>query len=103
MKQEFAWYDRNKPEEVCSNMYMQTERAQSSLVESINSILTTISMGLGGIIFALAHGWKMAVVMAGFIPVMMVTNYVTTRLAKRWETKFVDRATSINANVIETF
>lgn len=60
-------------------------------------------MGLGGIIFALAHGWKMAIVMAGFIPVMMISNYVTTRLAKRWETKFVDRAINSNSNVIEIF
>jgi ABC-type multidrug transport system fused ATPase/permease subunit len=84
LKQEFAWYDRNKPESVCSQMYLQTQKAQNSLVESITSILTSFSMGFGGIIFAFSHGWKMAIVMACFLPVMMLTNYISTRLGRKW-------------------
>ncbi len=32
LEQEIAWYDRNKPEAVCSEMYLHTQRAQNSLV-----------------------------------------------------------------------
>lgn len=84
-------------------MYLQTQRAQNSLVESINGILTSISMGFGGIIFAFSRGWKMAIVMVGFLPVMLLVNYFSQRLAKRWETELVDKTGDINANVQEAF
>ena len=32
LQQELRWYDKNKPEEVCSEMYVQTQRAQNTLV-----------------------------------------------------------------------
>lgn len=82
--QEFAWYDRNMPESVCSEMYSQTQRAQNSIVESITGILTSLSMSFGGIIFAFSRGWKMAIVMVGFVPVMILTNYFTSKFSKKW-------------------
>jgi ATP-binding cassette subfamily B (MDR/TAP) protein 1 len=84
LAQEFAWYDRNRPEEVCSQMYIQTQRAQNSLVESVTGILTSLSMGFGGIILAFARGWQMAAVMVGFLPIMFLSNWLSARLAARW-------------------
>jgi ABC-type multidrug transport system fused ATPase/permease subunit len=65
-------------------MYLQTQRAQNLLVESITGILTSLSMGFGGIIFAFSRGWKMAIVMAGFLPVMLFTNYISAKISRKW-------------------
>ena len=32
LQQELSWYDKNKPEEICSDMYVQTQRAQNAFV-----------------------------------------------------------------------
>jgi len=32
LEQELQWYDKNKPEEICGDMYVQTQRAQNTLV-----------------------------------------------------------------------
>ena len=66
-------------------MYIQTQRAQNSIVKSITGILTSMSMGLGGIIFSFSRGWRMAVVMTGFLPIMLLANYFEGRLAKKWD------------------
>lgn len=84
-------------------MYLQTQRAQNSLVESVTGILTSFSMGLGGLIFAFARGWKMAIVMAGFLPVMLLTNYISARLSQKWESQLIQKTTNVNSNVIEIF
>jgi ATP-binding cassette, subfamily B (MDR/TAP), member 1 len=84
-------------------MYLQTQRAQNSLVESITGILTSLSMGFGGIVFALSRGWRMAIVMAGFLPVMLLANYISARLGRKWESQFVEKTAHINASVTEVF
>jgi ABC-type bacteriocin/lantibiotic exporter with double-glycine peptidase domain len=84
-------------------MYTQTQRAQNSLVESITGILTSLSMGFGGLIFAFSRGWKMAIVMAGFLPVMFLTNYISSRLARKWENQLVDKVSNTGSNIIEIF
>jgi ABC-type multidrug transport system fused ATPase/permease subunit len=66
-------------------MYIQTQRAQNSIVESITGILTSISMGLGGIIYSFLRGWRMAIVMTGFLPIMLLATYFEGRLTKKWD------------------
>ena len=55
------------------------------LVNNVTSVLTKISMGASGIIIALIEGWQMALVMIAFLPVMMVSGYVSSIFLKKIE------------------
>ena len=72
-------------------MYIQTQRAQTGIVESRISLLTSFSMTTGGIVFAFTHGWKMALVISLFMPVMIITNYVRARLWTKWGVNLTKR------------
>lgn len=57
-------------------MYVQTQRAQNTLVESVTSMLTCLSMGISSIIISLIQGWKLALVLNSYIPVIVILNYL---------------------------
>lgn len=64
-------------------MYMQISKVQQGLVTNMTSVLNKISVGASGIIMALAVGYKMALVMIGFLPVMMLSGYVRAHFLKK--------------------
>lgn len=41
------------------------------------------SMIIGGLVIALTRGWKMAIVLMSFIPVMLVAGIINTRVNKK--------------------
>jgi hypothetical protein len=61
-------------------MYVQTQRAQNTLVESVTSMLTCLSMGISSIIISLIQGWKLALVLNSYIPVIVIMNYLRSRI-----------------------
>jgi hypothetical protein len=42
-------------------------------------------MGISGIIIALVNGWQMGMVMMAFLPVMMVSGYLSSYFIKQRE------------------
>ena len=100
LNQEFAWYDRNKPEDVCSEMYILTQKAQSGIADSLNSLLSSFSMTFGGIVFAFTHGWRMALVISLFMPIMIASNYIRAKLWTKWEVDYTKRIIDINGYII---
>lgn len=48
----------------------------------MTSVLNKISMGISGIIMALVVGYQMALVMIGFLPVMMASGYIRGHFMK---------------------
>lgn len=57
-------------------MYAQIAKVHQALVTNVTSLLTKISMGCAGIIIALATGWKMALAMIAFLPIMMLSGFI---------------------------
>ena len=64
-------------------MYIQTKKAQSSLVESITSTLTCLSMGLGSIIMGFVKGWRLALVLTAYLPVVFALNLIRTKINEK--------------------
>jgi len=63
-------------------MYIQVSKVQQGLVTNMTSVLNKISMGISGIIMALVVGYQMALVMIGFLPVMMASGYIRGHFMK---------------------
>jgi len=84
-------------------MYIQIAKVHHALVNNVTSVLTKGSLGTTGIIFALARGWKMAIIMIAFLPIMMVAAYFSSYYYKQSE-KYLQRAKAkTDSEVIEVF
>jgi len=103
LKQELQWYDKNRPEEICSNMYIQTQRAQNTLVESVTSMLTCLSMGISSIIVSFVKGWKLALVLNAYIPIIVVLNYLRSQINLKAKILSADMNAKMSGDVFEVF
>lgn len=83
MHQEIAWHDRNRPAEVCSKMFIEISKVHQGIINNVTSVLTKLSMGVSGVILALARGWQMALVMMAFLPVMTLAGFVSSYFLKK--------------------
>jgi ABC-type bacteriocin/lantibiotic exporter with double-glycine peptidase domain len=63
-------------------MYIQISKVQQGLITNMTSVLNKVSMGVSGIIVALVVGYKMALVMIGFLPVMMASGFIRGHFMK---------------------
>lgn len=81
-------------------MYIQTQKAQSGIADSVISLLSSFSMTTGGIIYAFTHGWRMTLVISAFMPIMIISNYLRAKLWTRWEVDYTKRLIDINGYVI---
>lgn len=66
-------------------MYIQIAKVHKALVNNMTSILTKISMGISGIILALATGWEMGLVMIAFLPLMVIAGVLSSKFYKKLE------------------
>ena len=64
-------------------MYIQIAKVHKALVNNMTSILTKISMGVSGIILALATGWEMGLVMIAFLPLMVIAGILSSKFYKK--------------------
>ena len=80
-------------------MYVQTQRAQNTLVESITSMLTCLSMGISSIIVSLIRGWKLAIVLNSYIPLIVVLNYLRSQVNLKSKIVSADMSAKINGDV----
>ena len=103
LAQEVAWHDKHRPAELCSKMYAQISKVHEALVTNMTNVLNKLSMGVSGIIFALATGWQMALVMIGFLPIMMGSGFIRGHFEKKKEMYKQTKQTIIDSNVIEVF
>ena len=67
-------------------MYIQTNHLQQSIGNKIATFIMTSSLVLSGIIISMTRGWRMAIVLISFVPVMFVagifSNKITTKADK---------------------
>jgi hypothetical protein len=84
-------------------MYVQTQRAQNTLVESITSMLTCLSMGISSIVVSFVKGWKLAVVLNAYIPIIVVLNYLRSQINLKAKIITADMNAKMSGDVFEVF
>lgn len=84
-------------------MYVQTQRAQNTLVESITSMLTCLSMGISSIVISFIKGWKLAVVLNAYIPIIVVLNYLRSQINLKAKIVTADMNAKMSGDVFEVF
>lgn len=84
-------------------MYVQTQRAQNTLVESITSMLTCLSMGISSIVISFVKGWKLAVVLNAYIPIIVVLNYLRSQINLKAKIITADMNAKMSGDVFEVF
>ena len=67
-------------------MYTQTNHLQQSIGNKIATFIMTTSLVISGIVISMTRGWRMAIVLISFIPVMFLSgifsNKITTNADK---------------------
>jgi ABC-type bacteriocin/lantibiotic exporter with double-glycine peptidase domain len=84
-------------------MYIQIAKVHHALVNNVTSMLTKFSLGVCGIVIALARGWLMAVVMIAFLPLMMAAAFVSSHYYKKSERFLSKTKSKSDSEVIEVF
>ncbi len=84
LEQDTAWYNKERPAQLCANMYEQIERVHHSLVHNVTSMLLKISLGLSGVIISLVTGWAMTLVILGFLPLMILAGHCFAGYIKQY-------------------
>jgi ABC-type multidrug transport system fused ATPase/permease subunit len=100
LRQESSWHDHTRPAETCSKMYVQISKVQQALVTNMTAVLTKISMGVSVIIVALAIGYKMAVVMILFLPIMLLSGLIRGYFLKQKEMYIQTKKVKLDSDVI---
>lgn len=103
MEQEVAWHDRNRPAEACSKMYIEISKVHQGLVNNVTSVLSKISIGIAGILIAMIRGWQMALVMMAFLPVMILSGYLSSYFLKKIDKYQQKTKARFDSEVIEVF
>lgn len=75
----------------------------SSLLTDFTAVINKLSMGICGIAFAFFVGYKMALVMASFLPVMMISGCIRGHFTKKMQLYLQTEKNAIDAGVTETF
>lgn len=81
-------------------MYIQISKVQLGLVTNMTSILTKVSMGVCGVIVALAVGYQMAIVMIIFSPFMMLSGYIRGYFFKERDMYLQTKKIKTDSNII---
>lgn len=105
LRQEPSWHDRQRSTELAEKMYNETNKLQLAIGSKISSFLMSGSMIVGGLVIALTRGWKMAIVLMSFIPVMLVAGIISTVINKKADNvtnKIANRMAGNGLEVLES-
>lgn len=81
-------------------MYIQISKVQQGLVTNMTSVLNKISMGFSGIAMALYVGYQMALVMIGFLPMMMISGFIRGYFMKQKDMYLQTKKVKLDSEVI---
>jgi ATP-binding cassette subfamily B (MDR/TAP) protein 1 len=93
MRQEVAWYDHTRVQELASNVYSESSHLQNAIGEKVSKVFMTTSMGLAGFIIAFVRGWKLAIVVTSVIPFLLVAGFFNNKYLKK-ASDFMQKVTS---------
>lgn len=69
-----AFYDQNNPNEMSAKISKEISAIQRGLGEKVGNTIMSVSMFFFGFAFAFYFGWKLALVLMGVMPFLMLTG-----------------------------
>ena len=66
-------------------------------------MLTCLSMSIGSIVVSFFLGWRLAIVLNAYVPVVVILNYVRSRYNVKAKNATTDLSGKLNGNVFEVF
>lgn len=81
-------------------MYIQVQKVQQGIVTNMTAVLNKLSMGATGIVLALVIGYRMALVMIAFLPVMMVSGVVRGYYTKQKDMYLQTKKVRLDSDVM---
>jgi len=74
LQQDIAYYDSINPNEISSKISEECFNIQQGIGEKVPTFLYSIALFFSGLIIGYVKGWQMALVLTGFMPVIMMTG-----------------------------
>ena len=76
LQQDIAFYDSINPNELSSKISEECFNIQQGIGEKVPTFCYCIAMLIAGLVIGLIKGWQLALVMIGFMPMMVITGAV---------------------------
>jgi ATP-binding cassette, subfamily B (MDR/TAP), member 1 len=90
LRQDPGWYDTNRPSEATSRMAADTVTIASGIGEKLITAFTSFATFFAGFVLGFVRGWKMALVMLGFLPVIAIVGGILNKYIASRETAGAD-------------
>jgi ABC-type multidrug transport system fused ATPase/permease subunit len=76
LRQDAAWHDNGRAGEAATRMAADTVAFQGAVGQDFSAVVRSAVMFFSGIIIAFVQGWKLALVVLGFIPIFAIVGAV---------------------------
>jgi ABC-type multidrug transport system fused ATPase/permease subunit len=96
------FFNQNKVGELTSRMSADIEKIQGVLSTTIAEFFRQIIIIVGGIVFLVLISWKLALIMLGTLPVMIIIAVVFGRFIRKLSKQAQDESAKSNATIEES-
>ncbi|ETW04341.1 hypothetical protein H310_04637 [Aphanomyces invadans] len=79
LRQEIGWFDVNNPMELATKVADTTLIIQDGIGRKVGDGINFMSMGIGGITIGVIKGWKLALALLGFTPLIALTAFLMVK------------------------
>ncbi|RHY66966.1 hypothetical protein DYB30_007552 [Aphanomyces astaci] len=79
LRQEIGWFDVNNPMELATKVADTTLIIQDGIGRKVGDGINFIAMGVGGITIGVVKGWKLALALLGFTPLIALTAFLMVK------------------------
>ncbi|GLD97150.1 hypothetical protein PINS_up005833 [Pythium insidiosum] len=80
LNKEIGWFDVNEPMQLSTRVADSTVTIQEGMGRKVGDGLQFASMAIAGVIIGLVKGWKLALVLMAFTPVLAVTAFLSMKV-----------------------
>eukprot|EP00743_Colponemidia_sp_Colp-15_P010726 GILK01011850.1.p1 GENE.GILK01011850.1~~GILK01011850.1.p1 ORF type:complete len:1311 (+),score=265.06 GILK01011850.1:141-3935(+) len=87
MRQEVAWFDVNKPNELPSRLAGDCQKVQAAIGEKVGNYLHCLATFFVGFAVGFAKGWQLALVMLGITPFLGICGAYVAKIMQQTATK----------------
>jgi len=79
LRQDIAWYDVTKPEELSGQIADTTQQLEEGISSKLSMGMRNIGQGVGGVIVAFIYSWDMSLVLLSVSPLVMFGAWFLTK------------------------
>jgi ATP-binding cassette subfamily B (MDR/TAP) protein 1 len=101
LRQEPGWHERQKSTEIAEKMHSETSKLQVAIGIRAQTFLMSTSLIVGGVTIALVRGWKLAIILMSFIPVMFVTGLISNCINRKADSATDKISNRLSGNALE--